>query len=210
MFVPAIRLAIFDADGTLVDSFPWFCSIANEVARRHKFREATEDELPKLRALRTRELLRELRIPFWKVPAIARDMRALKLAASSDLRAFPGAHEALAALHARGVVLAVVSSDSEESIRRTLGPETSALFSHFRCDASLFGKASRLKDVLKATKIPAGEAIYIGDETRDAAAARKAGLRFGASTWGYATEESLRGVEPDVVFGGIGDVAGLS
>ncbi|MGQ4274986.1 HAD hydrolase-like protein [Terrihabitans sp. B22-R8] len=209
MSASAIRLVIFDADGTLVDSFPWFCTIVNEVARRHGFREAREDEVDKLRGMRTRDLLKELRVPLWKVPAIARDMRALKLAASGDLRPFPGVFEALSALQARGILLAIVSSDGEESIRRTLGPEISALFSHFRCDASLFGKAPRLKETLKALKIPAEEAIYIGDETRDASAAKKAGLRFGASTWGYATEEALRGAEPDWVFKGIGDVAEL-
>ena len=32
------RLAIFDLDGTLVDSFPWFMSVVNSVADRHGFR----------------------------------------------------------------------------------------------------------------------------------------------------------------------------
>ncbi|MDX6806759.1 HAD hydrolase-like protein [Terrihabitans rhizophilus] len=209
MIAPAIRLAIFDADGTLVDSFPWFCSVVNEVARRHGFREAREDEVDKLRGMRTREIMRELSIPVWKVPSIARDLRALKLDAAAELRPFPGTHDLLATLHARGVKLAIVSSDSERSIRRTLGPETSGLISMFRCDASLFGKAGRLKATLRDAVVPAAEAIYVGDETRDAVAAKKAGLRFGASTWGYASEAALRASDPDLVFSRLEDVADL-
>jgi phosphoglycolate phosphatase-like HAD superfamily hydrolase len=41
--------------------------------------------------------------------------------------------------------------------------------------------------------------MYIGDEFRDMAAARKAGVQAVAVTWGYHAESLLRQTEPNVV-----------
>jgi phosphoglycolate phosphatase len=57
---------------------------------------------------------------------------------------------------------------------------------------SVFGKASRIRAVLKRCGIAAHEAIYIGDSGTDAEASRKAGVDFGAVHWGYATIGALR------------------
>ena len=70
-------LAIFDLDGTLVDSFPWFRRTINDVADRFGFRRVAEDELETIRAASTREILAHLQLPLWKVPAVARHMRRL-------------------------------------------------------------------------------------------------------------------------------------
>ncbi|MFC5069722.1 HAD hydrolase-like protein [Flaviflagellibacter deserti] len=201
------RLAIFDIDGTLVDSFGWFCSVLNEVAERHDFRKIeTAADIERMRGLDTRGILRDLEVPIWKVPAIARDMRAMKLNAGLGL--FDGAAAMLEVLHRRDTTLAIVSSDNEDSIRRALG-ETARFISHYRCGASLFGKAGKLREVIRATEIPASEAIYIGDETRDAAAARKAGLRFAAVNWGYASPAVLAACAPDAVLDRISDIETL-
>ena len=42
-------LVIFDLDGTLADSFPWFTTVMNAVARKYGFREVGEDEVEALR-----------------------------------------------------------------------------------------------------------------------------------------------------------------
>lgn len=202
-----LRLSVFDMDGTLVDSFDWFCSVLNQVAERHHFRKVeTEADIERMRNLDTRGLLRELDVPVWKVPAIARDMRALK--AHAGLGLFDGAASMLEALTRRGIELAIVSSDNEDNVRRSLG-DAARLISHYRCGASLFGKASKLREVVRATRIPAAEAIYIGDETRDAAAARKAGLRFAAVKWGYASPAILAACGPDAMLDRIGDIVTL-
>jgi phosphoglycolate phosphatase len=199
------RLAIFDFDGTLADSFPWFCSVLNEVARRHHFREIHGVEAEALRSLGTREILNALKVPLWKVPAIARDMRAMKR--DANIAVFEGAPEALRHLSESGVALGIVSSDGEQNIRRTLGPGTASLIGHYYCGASLYGKARKIRQAAKAAGVPVTDAIYIGDETRDAAAAREAGTRFAAVTWGYAAREALLACKPDMVFEGIADIA---
>ena len=53
-------LAIFDLDGTLADSFPWFVGVLNTVARKFAFREVAEGEIEPLRHGSTHDILRKL------------------------------------------------------------------------------------------------------------------------------------------------------
>lgn len=192
----AYRLAIFDFDGTLADSFPWFCSVLNDVAVKYGFRRVEPAEADELRRCNSRELLRRLEVPLWKVPMIAAHMRRLKAEASSEIRLFDGAAELLAELRARDVATAIVSSDSEDSIRRTLGPTTAAMVARFDCSSSLFGKATKLRRTMESMGALPSTSIYIGDEVRDGEAAAEAGLPFGAVGWGYTHPDTLAPLAP--------------
>ncbi|KAB0682955.1 HAD hydrolase-like protein [Aureimonas leprariae] len=205
----APRLAIFDFDGTLADSLPWFVGVLDEVAERHGFRKVDEALALRLRTLDTTGVLKELGIPLWKVPAIARDLRARKMAAMPPVPIFAGTREMLEALRRRGIVIGIVSSDSEGSVRRTLGSELAHLVSHYNCSASIFGKASKLRQVASAARIPPSAAVYVGDETRDAEAAAKAAMRFGAVTWGYSTRDVLFAYRPAYLFDRIEDIPAI-
>jgi phosphoglycolate phosphatase len=77
-------LVIFDLDGTLADSFPWFLRHANDVADRFGFRRIADDEIEPLRRAGSREILQRLGVPRWKLPLIARHMRGLKAAHLHD------------------------------------------------------------------------------------------------------------------------------
>ena len=48
----------------------------------------------------------------------------------------------------------------------------------------MFGKAAKLRQVVRQSAVPPQHAIYVGDEIRDAEAAGKAGIAFGAVLWG--------------------------
>src|SRR5262245_5761400 len=132
-------LVIFDLDGTLVDSFPFFMRNLNEVADRFGFRKVAADEVEALRHGSTSEILAKLEIPRWKLARVARHFRQLKAEQADNIPLFPGVAEMLRALSEHGLRLALVSSDSEANARRKLGP-AAALFAHYDCTAALFGK----------------------------------------------------------------------
>lgn len=201
------RLVVFDFDGTLANSFPWFCDVLNDVARRHGFCEVRPDEREELRNLGARDILKSLGVPLWKVPRIARDMRAMKQAA--DIPLFEHVPDVLGELRVRGAQLAIVSSDSEASIRRTLGCETASLFDGYFCGAALFGKAGKLRQAAEAAGVSPARAIYVGDEIRDAHAARDAGMKFAAVTWGYSSRPAMMSCAPDIVLDEIADLLRL-
>src|SRR5690606_15253464 len=96
------RLAIFDFDGTLADSFPWFASVLNETADKFGFRRIDDEEREALRASESREIVRRLGVPMWKLPLIASHMRKVKAADAHRVPLFAGAQEMLRRLSERG------------------------------------------------------------------------------------------------------------
>lgn len=194
------KLAIFDFDGTLADSFPWFAATFNQLAARHNFKRLEPEELLALRGLSSRQLIQHLEVPWWKLPRIASDMRAMMGDAHGQIRVFAGAGPLLHRLANRGVALAIVTSNAEINVRQILGPDLAALFRYYECGVSIFGKAARLKKVVRLSSVAPAESICIGDEIRDLEAAQKAGLPFGAVSWGYNSVEALQARAPTALF----------
>jgi phosphoglycolate phosphatase len=139
------KLAIFDFDGTLADSFPWFATVINDTADKFRFRRIAPHEIDDLRGKSSREMMQLLGVSAWKLPFIARYIRKRK---AQDLHAIPlfaEAPVALRRLSEAGVTLAMVSSNSEANIRKMFGSETAALIAHYECGSSLHGKAKRFR-----------------------------------------------------------------
>ncbi|MCP3469654.1 HAD-IA family hydrolase [Bradyrhizobium sp. CCGUVB1N3] len=199
-------LVIFDLDGTLADSFPWFLRTINDVADRFSFRRVADEEVEGLRHASTREILRRLEVPLWKLPAIARHARRLKAEAAAEISLFSGVEAMLQTLAASGVQLALVTSDSEANAREKLGAAAS-LFAHFDCSASLFGKPAKFRRVIRRAGVQPAQVIAIGDEVRDIEAARAVGIACGAVCWGYAAPAALRALAPDHTFERMDDIA---
>ncbi|HZH42902.1 MAG TPA: HAD-IA family hydrolase [Lysobacter sp.] len=195
---PRYRLIAFDLDGTLVDSFPFFLANMDDLARTHGFRAFASADIERLRHLGSRELLRHARLPWWKLPRVARDFRT-RMASATGIPLFDGMADALAALHAEGATLALVTSNSEASARAHLGERIFRLFHHVECGIGLFGKASRLRR-LACRADARGAALYVGDELRDADAAQAAGFAFGAVAWGYTHRAALEATRPAWLF----------
>jgi phosphoglycolate phosphatase len=128
---------------------------------------------------------------------------------ADQIRLFEGAGDLLRRLQGGGITLAIVSSNSEENVRRILGPENAALISIYACGASIFGKAAKFRRVLRRSQLSRGEILCIGDKTRDIEAAAAQGLASGAVTWGYATADVLRAHGPTLVFDHMDDIAAL-
>jgi phosphoglycolate phosphatase len=193
-------LVIFDLDGTLADSFPWFIGSLNNVADAFRLRRVGEHEIEPLRRADVPEILKHLGVPTWKLPMIARYMRKLKSTQLDTISLFPGASDMLRALKDGGVKLTLVSSDNEQNAKVVLGPENAALFSDYNCSAALFGKAGKFRRVMKRAGVEPGRVLAIGDEARDINAARAVGIDFAAVTWGYTAPEKLLTFKPDIVF----------
>jgi phosphoglycolate phosphatase len=198
------RLAIFDFDGTLADSGPWMVAAMNAAAPRFGYRQVSDAEIEALRGKDNRTIIREIGVPMWKLPFIAHHIRR-RAAQAPPPPLFAGVPEALAALAAAGVRLAVLSSNSEPTIRAALGPQA-GLIEFYECNAGLFGKAAKFKRLLKRAGVTPADAIAIGDEVRDIEAARAAGIACAAVGWGYATPELLAAHGAIVVFASMAEM----
>jgi phosphoglycolate phosphatase len=194
------RLAIFDFDGTLADSFSWFLGVVNRLADEHRFQRIEEHEIETLRGLAARQVVAHLGVPAWKLPWVARRMRQQMARDIDHITLFPGVDRLLQGLARREIRIAIVTSNSIRNVRQVLGPGNAALILHYACGVSLFGKQAKLRAILRRSGFSAAEAICIGDEVRDLEAAHAAGIAFGAVSWGYTNPEALRCHAPQEVF----------
>ena len=201
------RLVIFDSDGTLANSFPWFQEVINDVADRFRFSRLDPATLELLRSAGPREALQQLGVPGWKLPLIARHMRRLKARDADRTALFPGVPAMLRRLKREGLTLAVLSSDAEANVRRTLGPLNAGLIDVYACGVAVFGKPGRMRRLLRHGGFSPGEAIAIGDEIRDIEAAHAAGIACGAVSWGYARPAALAAHAPAVLFATMEEIA---
>ncbi len=202
-----IKLIIFDFDGVLADSGPWMESVFNDIARKFGFNTVDAAQIEQLRNMGAREGMRMLGVRIWHLPKIAKHLRAINAEAEIDL--VPGVPQMLATLTQKGIKLAIVSSNAEANVRKTLGPLAEHI-SQFSCGASMFGKARKLRAVARASKAPFDQVLCIGDETRDIEAARRVGLPCAASTWGYATEAAMKAAQPDHILHSVDDILRLA
>jgi len=198
---------MFDSDGTLADTLPWMRSIFNELAEAHGFRRVEPHEYELFRNLHGAALLRELGLPLRKLPRVASDLRRRMTEHTEKLWLFPGISEVLHRLAAAGTHLAIVSSNSRENVERVLGGDNARLVAHFACGVSMFDKAAKLRQALRQCSVQPPQAIYIGDEIRDAQAAAKAGIAFGAVTWGLHRAETLCQQKPAEIFATVREIA---
>jgi pyrophosphatase PpaX len=129
------------------------------------------------------------------------------------VHAFPGVPEALDALTARGVRMAVVTSKLEPSARRSL--EFLGLSRHFEAVVGLESTVRHKPDpepvrhALVRLEAVAGEAVFIGDSPHDVLAGNAAGVATVAALWGPFTRDELAVAHPRAWAARVEDLMGV-
>jgi phosphoglycolate phosphatase len=190
---------IFDFDGTVADSFAESLLAYNHVAPRLHLRTVREDEIPELRRLSAGRLMQALGIPMWKLPRLLIAVRADLLDHFHSVKPVPGIADALCALAAADYHLAIVTSNSGLNVHSFLSRHGIGVFETVVAGASIFGKATRLRRVVKAAHRDASTSLYIGDTAPDIRAAREAGTGAIAVAWGFSDAAPLAAEEPDAL-----------
>jgi len=191
---------IFDFDGTLVDSFSTVIEKFNLMADKFSFRKVEESEVASLRDFSSKELIRFLQIPLYKIPSVIFEARRQMRASMQILSSFDGLPEALQLFHDKGFTLGVLTSNSSENVTEWLRRNNMEHLFHFiHVESSYFGKKQVLLKILKSYGIDKSQAYYVGDETRDIEAAKKCGVASVAVTWGFNSEKTLIQCQPDYI-----------
>ena len=200
------KLIIFDFDGTLADSFEWFINVMDKVADKYHFKKIDKNNIDTLRNSDATKMLKHHGISWLKVPFIGKHLRKLMAEEIHKVSLFRGIGNLLQFLSNSGIVIGVVTSNSYENVSKVLSDSNLAFIKYYECGVSIYGKPSKIKKILRQSKIKIDEAIFVGDEIRDIEAARKAKINFGAVSWGYTNLEALKAHSPDVVFEKVEDI----
>jgi HAD superfamily hydrolase (TIGR01509 family) len=194
----ALAAALFDWDGTLIDSFD---------ALLTAWRESTEQVLGRPYPDNQAERDIVFTLPGAKIwPDLARDDEELAALADTfqesynrnahKVRAFDGVPELLADLRAAGVRVAVVTSKSQ----RRFGPDAERAGIRDSIDVAVCNEdvAAPKPDpapvlcALERLNLPAERTVMVGDTPVDVAAGLAAGTPVVGVTWGHYGEAELR------------------
>jgi len=200
------KLAIFDFDGTLADTYPWVIKIFSHLAKEHQYETITEAQFEEFKSVGVRKIIKKYKFPIWKIPAIAKIVQKKMNEDIHEITLFDDIENVLNNLSKSGIQLALVSSNEFSNIKKVLGDEITSLFSFFECGVSMFSKQSKFKKIVKASGIQENQALCIGDEIRDLQAAHRANIPFGAVAWGYTNIETLITYHPQEVFHSVFDI----
>jgi phosphoglycolate phosphatase len=189
------KMLLWDFDGTLADTLELAQHTFNQLAEKYGFRPV--ENARAARTLTTLDFLKRHKIPLTKLPSVLKEFCLAQRGQMEAVRLFPGLLDALRAVHQRGCRLGVLSSNAKDNILACLRANRGAdLFDFVVGYTRLFGKARAIRRILKTEAVKPGELLYVGDETRDIEAARKAGVNVAAVTWGFHAEEVLAGYSP--------------
>ncbi len=194
-----VRVVIFDFDGTLGDTFAAGLEILNQLAAEYKFRPLATGDIDRARDMSTRQLMAFLKISARKLPSISRHGIKRLRSRIHEIQPITDVCATVRELHQRGLRLGIITSNSEENVGIFLKNHDLEVFEFVRSSSRLMGKAREIRQAMKKQGFSAAEALFVGDETRDIEAAKKAGIRVAAVTWGYNSPRALEALGPDFV-----------
>lgn len=189
------KLVIFDLDGTLLDTLDDLSAAVNHAMQQRGFPLHTRDEYMKMVGHGARNLMSQA------LPIEHKDDEALIDAVLADFRTyynahidvytkpFPGIQELIAALHQKGVMLAVASNKFQEGTEHLIKeffpeiPFVAVLGNRqgfpLKPDPEVVG------EVLRKAGISQDQAVMVGDSDTDMETAANGGIQGIAVNWGY-------------------------
>lgn len=186
---------IIDFDGTVADSLPLVLDLFYKWSGRPEF---SKSEIERFRGMHVKEVLAEMRVPIWKVPGILVKHRGEFGRRIGEVSAFTGIAAALKQLHDKGHRIHIMSTNSTQNVQKFIkAQQLEKIFDSVNGNVGVFGKTSALRLIIKRYKIGKNDCYSVGDEVRDIEAAKKAGVKSIAVSWGYNSETILKTHKPD-------------
>ncbi|MCT7949255.1 HAD-IA family hydrolase [Ancylothrix sp. C2] len=194
----AIKLMVFDFDGTLVDTFEPLLKIVHRLADEFGYPAPTSEQIEHFKNLPSREIIKCVGVDLIKIPYLLRRVKLELNKEMSDVKLIPGIQETLTQLKQEGVQLGIITSNSKDNVLTVLEKQGGKeLFNFIYAETSLFGKHRTINKLLKQQKNRPDEMIYVGDETRDIEAAKKSKIKVIAVSWGFNSKQALLAKNPD-------------
>lgn len=196
----ALKVLIFDFDGTIADSRITLVKIANELAEEFGYDPVTESDIVRLSNLSSKDVIVQSPIPAYKIPFLLRRVKRQLNEHIAYLKPFEGMEEALSNLKNKGCYLGIITSNLGANVSLFLRKNNLDNYFDFVYSANtLFGKNKVINKAINKHHLLKDEVVYIGDETRDIEAAKKSNIKVAAVTWGFNSATVLKEYNPDFI-----------
>ena len=181
---------IFDFDGTIADTI-------NFVRTVFDFPEMKNIDWEDLKNKGAREAFKSLGISLVEIPFILNKVRKVLYKEVEKIKPIEGMEKALSEIKERSSQMGILTSCSRKTVEKFLQINNLNFFNFVYSEGNIFNKAKRLEGLLKEKRLDPQCVFYIGDETRDIEAAKTAGVKTIAVTWGFNSEKILKKKKPD-------------
>lgn len=195
----AYKAAIFDMDGTILDTLEDLRGSVNAALRREGFPERTTEEVRSFVGNGAAKLVERAVPPGTDAETTRRvlDFYRPYYEAHAQIKTapYPGVPEALAALRAAGVKLAVVSNKPHPATAKLAERYYPGVFDAVigaRDGTAVKPAPDLLNEAMAALGVRPEETVYVGDSDVDVATAKNAGTDGLAVAWGFRAEAFLR------------------
>ena len=195
------KLAIYDLDGTLLDTIDDLKEAVNHAMSLRGFPTFTRDEVMAMVGHGARNLMRKALPDGYKdddmVDAAYNDFKAYYIThIDTYTKPFPGIQDLLAKLHQEGVLLAVASNKFQEGTEHLIKeffpeiPFVAVLGG--RPDFPLKPDPEIVSEVLRKAGVEKKDAVMVGDSDTDMETAANGGVMGIAVNWGYRDMSSVK------------------
>jgi len=151
------KIAFFDFDGTIADTLGETRRIYNILAPDYGLREVAEHEMDHLRHLSLKELIKHLKIPKWRVPAILARGTGLMRGNIDNLQLISGIGEVLTELRQHVKSFGILTSNATPNVDLFLKNHgLRGEFDFISSTSKLTGKSKHLRAIRKTFSLPAG------------------------------------------------------
>lgn len=192
------KVIIFDFDGTIADTLDALVTVVNRLAVEFGYAQISPEELSILRKLTARDVISYSGISVLKIPFLVKKVKSELKSKISELKPIQGMQETLNTLKNEGFRLGIITSNSQENVVEFLKVnQLDNLFEFIHSGVTIFGKTTIINNVLRQKQIKPESVIYVGDETRDIEASKKANIKIVAVSWGFNSQEVLAQQKPD-------------
>ena len=213
----ALRLVIFDCDGTLVDSQHAIIASMARAFDAHGLEVPANEAIRRVVGLSLTDAIAELHAADETthhqtlVESYKTAFADARQAGDVEEPLFPGAHEAIATLDAAGYLLGIATGKSRRGLDRTL--ERHGLQGRFVTlqtadDGPGKPDPGMVQRALRETGVDPGRTTVVGDTTYDITMARNAGAYAVGVGWGYHAANELREAGAHAIVEQFGAVAG--
>ncbi len=194
----AYKLAIFDLDGTILDTLEDLADAMNYALGEHGYPGRTIEEVRRFVGNGIRKLI-ERAVPAGlakeEIDRVHETFSAYYQQHCADkTRPYEGVPPLLERLRAAGCLMAVVSNKADAAVQPLCRRYYNGLFDYAvgeRTGIRRKPDPDSVQEVLRRLQVEAADAVYIGDSEVDIQTAKNAGLDSIIVTWGFRDRDYL-------------------
>lgn len=191
------KVLIFDFDGTIADSLDAIVHIMNKLSHHYGYNRITEEKRDQLRHETSQKIMSDFNLSPLRLFFLALRVKRELKREIPHINLIPGMKSALHELKADGYTLGIATSNSKPIVELFLQKHKLDHCFDFIYARTVFSKAAILKSIMRKYRLEPARVVYVGDETRDIDAARRAGTGIVSVAWGMNSKEILAHQKPD-------------